>query len=59
MLNEIKIYLLIMSILFIIKYLYIIVTKILEDEPTPLDLTIKEEIFILISLSYIITSIII
>lgn len=57
--NNVNIFILILSILTIIKYVFIIFAKLLENDLDPLKLTNKEEIMIFFSLSYIITNIII
>lgn len=52
---DIKIFLLILSIIFLLRYTIEFLIKLLEEEPSPMKISDISKLFIYLSLSYIIT----
>jgi hypothetical protein len=59
MINEIKIFFLILSIVFSLRFVFEFIVKLLQEEPVPMKISKVNEVFLYLSLSYIITSLII
>ncbi len=59
MINEIKIFLLILSIVYSLRFIIEFVVKLLQEEPVPMKISKTNEVLLYFSLSYIITSLII
>jgi hypothetical protein len=59
MINEIKIFLLILSIVYSLRFVIEFVVKLLQEEPVPMKISKANEVLLYFSLSYIITSLII
>jgi hypothetical protein len=59
MINEIKIFLLILSIVYSLRFIIEFVVKLLQEEPVPMKISKANEVLLYFSLSYIITSLII
>lgn len=59
MINEIKIFLLILSIVYSLRFIIEFVVKLLQEEPVPMKISKVNEVLLYFSLSYIITSLII
>jgi hypothetical protein len=59
MISEIKIFLLILSVVFTLRFIVEFIVKLYQEEPVPMKINKTNEIFLYLSLSYIITSIII
>jgi hypothetical protein len=59
MINEIKIFFLILSIVFSLRFIFEFIVKLLQEEPVPMKISKVNEVFLYLSLSYIITSLII
>ena len=57
--NEIKIFLLILSIVYSLRFIIEFVVKLLQEEPVPMKISKVNEVLLYFSLSYIITSLII
>lgn len=57
--NEIKIFLLILSIVYSLRFIIEFVVKLLQEEPVPMKISKANEVLLYFSLSYIITSLII
>lgn len=56
--DEIKLFLFILSLMFICKNIIVFSVKLFETDPEPMTLTITEKILLYLSFSYVITSII-
>lgn len=52
---EVKIFLLVLSIVFLLRYAIEFIVKLGEDEPTPMKMNDLSKILIYLSISYIIT----
>ena len=52
---EIKIFLLVLSIIYLLRYVISFLVKLSEEEPTPIKISDISKIFIYLSISYIIT----
>ena len=59
MINEIKIFLLILSIIYTLRFIVEFVVKLLQEEPVPMKISKVNEVLLYFSLTYIITSLII
>jgi hypothetical protein len=59
MINEIKIFFLILSVVFSLRFVFEFIVKLLQEEPVPMKISKVNEVFLYLSLSYIITSLII
>lgn len=59
MINEIKIFFLILSVVFTLRFMVEFIVKLYQEEPVPMKINKINEVFLYLSLSYIITSIII
>ena len=59
MINEIKIFFLILSMVFTLRFIVEFIVKLYQEEPVPMKINKVNEVFLYLSLSYIITSIII
>jgi hypothetical protein len=59
MINEIKIFFLILSIVFSLRFVFEFIVKLFQEEPVPMKINKVNEVFLYLSLSYIITSLII
>jgi hypothetical protein len=59
MINEIKIFFLILSVVFTLRFIVEFIVKLYQEEPVPMKINKINEVFLYLSLSYIITSIII
>lgn len=59
MINEIKIFFLILSVVFTLRFIVEFIVKLYQEEPVPMKINKVNEVFLYLSLSYIITSIII
>ena len=59
MINEIKIFFLILSVVFTLRFVVEFIVKLYQEEPVPMKINKVNEVFLYLSLSYIITSIII
>jgi hypothetical protein len=59
MINEIKIFFLILSVVFTLRFIVEFIVKLYQEEPVPMKINKINEIFLYLSLSYIITSIIV
>lgn len=55
MLQEIKVFLFILSLIFTLRFVFEFVIKFFQDEPAPIEINKYEVVFIYISLAYIIT----
>lgn len=55
MMYKIEIFLLVISLIYSIKFQLEFVIKLFEKNPEPIKVTILEKIFLLLSISYIIT----
>lgn len=55
--NFLRIFMLILSLVFISKYIILFTVKLFQDEPKPLKLNNKEEILILFAITFILTNI--
>jgi hypothetical protein len=56
MIEQLKLYLFILSIIFVLRYLIELIFKFLIiEEPNPIVVTNTEEVFLYLSISYIIT----
>ena len=56
--NEIKLFMFVLSLLFLCKNIIIFSIKLFETDPEPMTLTITEKVLLYLSFSYVITSII-
>ena len=56
--DEIKLFLFILSLMFICKNIIVFSVKLFETDPEPMTLTTTEKILLYLSFSYVITSII-
>ena len=59
MINEIKIFFLILSVVFTLRFVVEFIVKLYQEEPVPMKINKVNEVFLYLSLSYIITSIIV
>jgi hypothetical protein len=59
MINEIKIFFLILSVVFTLRFVVEFIVKLYQEEPVPMKINKINEVFLYLSLSYIITSIIV
>jgi hypothetical protein len=59
MINEIKLYLFVLSLVFILKIIFEFFYELTRENPEPLQIKEIEKIFIYLSLSYVITYILI
>ena len=59
MINEIKIFFLILSVVFTLRFRVDFIVKLYQEEPVPMKINKINEVFLYLSLSYIITSIIV
>jgi hypothetical protein len=59
MINEIKIFFLILSVVFSLRFVAEFIIKLLQEEPVPMKISKVNEVFLYLSLSYIITSLIV
>jgi len=59
MVQEIKIFLLVLSIIFTSKFVLEFIIKFFQDEPDPINITKYDTIFIYLAISYIVTFLII
>jgi hypothetical protein len=59
MINEIKIFFLILSIVFSLRFVFEFIVKLIQEEPVPMKISKVNEVFLYLSLSYIITSLIV
>ena len=59
MINEIKVFLLVLSVVYTLRFILEFIIKLFQEEPVPMKLNKVNEVFLYLSLSYIITSIII
>jgi hypothetical protein len=59
MINEIKIFFLILSVVFSLRFVVEFIIKLLQEEPVPMKISKVNEVFLYLSLSYIITSLIV
>jgi hypothetical protein len=59
MINEIKIFFLILSIVFTLKFVVEFIVKLFQEEPVPMKISKVNEVLLYLSLSYIITSLIV
>jgi hypothetical protein len=59
MINEIKIFFLILSVVFTLRFIVEFIVKLYQEEPVPMKINKINEVFLYLSLSYIITSIIV
>jgi hypothetical protein len=59
MISEIKIFLLILSVVFTLRFIVEFIVKLYQEEPVPMKINKINEVFLYLSLSYIITSIIV
>jgi hypothetical protein len=56
MIEQLKLYLFILSVIFVLRYLIELIFKFLIiEEPNPIVVTNTEEVFLYLSISYIIT----
>lgn len=55
--HQIKLFFLVLSVIYIFKHIFFFILKLIQENPEPLQITTVENIFIYISLAYIITSI--
>jgi hypothetical protein len=59
MVQEIKIFLFILSLIFTMRFILEFIMKFFQDEPEPINITKYDIVFIYLTISYIITFIII
>jgi|694.fasta_scaffold39382_12 hypothetical protein len=57
--NEIKIFFLVLSFVYSLRFILEFIIKLIQEEPVPMKINKVNEIFLYLSLSYIITSLII
>lgn len=53
--NEIKVFLLVLSLIFLLKNIGIFVLKLFQPEPEPMKLDKTEKVLLYLSLTYVIT----
>jgi hypothetical protein len=58
MLSQIKVYFLVLSLIFLLKFIFQFVSKLRDENPKAMEVSKTEVIFIYLSLAYIITFII-
>ena len=57
--NEIKIFFLVLSFVYSLRFILEFIIKLIQEEPVPMKINKVNEVFLYLSLSYIITSLII
>lgn len=55
MLETVKVYLMVLSLVFILKFIFEFIIKFFQNEPAPIQINKYEVIFIYLTISYIIT----
>jgi hypothetical protein len=59
MINEIKMFFLVLSFVYSLRFILEFIIKLIQEEPVPMKINKVNEVFLYLSVSYIITSIII
>jgi len=59
MIEQIKLFLFILSLVFTLRFVFEFIIKLFQEEPQPMEVNSVKEVFIYLALSYIITYIII
>jgi hypothetical protein len=58
MINQIQIFLLVLSVIFLLKFAIEFLIKLRDDDPKPIEITKVNQVFIYLAISYVITFII-
>lgn len=58
MIQEIKLFVFILSVVFCLQFLVKFIILLTQDNPQPMNISITEKIFLYLSLSYVVTAII-
>jgi hypothetical protein len=58
MLEKVKIFVLVLSIIYCLKYLFEFIVLLRQDDPPPMNLGVVEKVLLYLSMSYIVTAII-
>lgn len=58
MINQIQIFLLVLSVVFLLKFAIEFLLKLRDDNPKPIEITKVNQVFIYLAISYVITFII-